>query len=355
MNNNDQSATSQADAAVADAPPPDPADAQPQVLRRSLEYLVRTPALWTYLALIVLLVAFAILSGGTFATVSNFRNILLDGSLLLIISVGMTAVIITSGIDLSVGGVTIFASVVGAQTMGALGGDSVTTVLGGLVAAILAGIAWGAISGIMVGYLRIVALIATLGTLGMATGLAFVITGGVNVRSVPTWLVLGVGNGSFQGVPYLVIIAAIVAVIGHFFLSATKRGLYLYAIGSNEDAAMRAGVRVRSMTTLVYVIAGALAGLAGFLTLARFGTTALAGHTTDNLQAIAAVVLGGTSLFGGRGGIPGTVAGVFIPVVLTNGFIILGMGPFWQQFAIGFVLVLAVYADQLRRKRFDST
>ncbi|MFV0426226.1 MAG: ABC transporter permease [Beutenbergiaceae bacterium] len=326
----------------------------PTGLRGAMEYLVRTPALWTYLALAILLIAFAILSGGTFATFANFRNILLDGSLLLIISVGMTAVIITSGIDLSVGGVTIFASVLGAQTMGVIGGESLWTVLGGLIAAIVAGVAWGAVSGIMVGYLRIVALIATLGTLGMATGLAFVITGGVNVRSVPTWLVIEVGNGSLYGVPYLVIIAALVAIVGHFFLASTKTGLYLYAIGSNEDAAMRAGVKVRATTATVYIIAGALAGLAGFLTLARFGTTALAGHTTDNLQAIAAVVLGGTSLFGGRGGIPGTVAGVFIPVVLTNGFIILGMGPFWQQFAIGFVLVLAVYADQLRRKRFDA-
>lgn len=317
-------------------------------------YFVRTPALWTYLVLAILVAVFSLLSNGNFATIPNFRNMLLDGSLLLIIAVGMTMVIITSGIDLSVGAVTIFSSVIAAQVMGSIGGDHAGTIIGGLIAAVVVGILWGAVNGYMVGYARIVALIATLGTLGMATGLALVITGGVNVRSVPTSLLVGVGNGSLFGVPWLVLIAIVVAILGWLYLSKTKAGLYLYAIGSNEDAAVRSGVKVRFNTASVYVISGALAGLVGFLSLARFGTTALAGHTTDNLQAIAAVVLGGTSLFGGRGGIGGTVAGVFIPVVLANGFVILGLQPFWQQFAIGLVLVLAVYADQLRRKRFDN-
>ena len=133
-------------------------------------------------------------------------------------------------------------------------------------------------------------------------------------------------------------------------LAATRFGRYTYAIGSNEEAARRAGVNVDRHLIKVYALAGTLAGLAGFLSLARFGTTTIGGHATDNLQAIAAVVIGGTSLFGGIGTILGTVFGVFIPAVLQNGFVIVGVQPFWQQVAVGAVLIVAVYLDQLRRR-----
>jgi ribose transport system permease protein len=133
-------------------------------------------------------------------------------------------------------------------------------------------------------------------------------------------------------------------------LHGTRFGRYTYAIGSNEEAARRAGIAVDRHLIKIYGISGLLAGLAGYLTLARFATTTIAGHTTDNLQAIAAVVIGGTSLFGGIGNIIGTVVGVFIPAVLQNGFVILRVQPFWQQVAVGAVLVLAVYLDQLKRR-----
>jgi len=327
---------------------------RPTAARRAWMFFVRTPSLWTYVVLILLGIVFTVLSGGTFGNASNLRNILLDGSLLMVISVGMTAVIITGGIDLSVGAITIFGSVAAAQVMNGIGGDSFAVMFAGFVAAILAGIAWGAVNGVLVSYARVAPLIATLGTLGMATGLALVITNGINARSVPLPLVLVLGNGNIFDVPWLVVVAVIVTVLGILYLNKTRAGLYLYAIGSNRDGTMRAGVRVRANTVSVYVIAGALAGLAGYLSLARFATTSLAGHTTDNLAAIAAVVLGGTSLFGGRGGISGTIAGVLIPVVLSNGFVILGIQPFWQQFAIGLVLVLAVYTDHLRRRRVEN-
>jgi ribose transport system permease protein len=322
-------------------------------VRRVLGVFLSTPSMWTYVVLIVLVLAFSILSNGTFGTFANLRNVVLDGSLLMVVAVGMTAVIITGGIDLSVGAVTIFGSVAASQVMLAMGGDSVMVLLAGFVAATIVGIAWGMVNGVLVSYGRIPPLIATLGTLGMATGLALVITNGINARSVPLPLVEVIGNGSILGVPWLVIIAAIVSVLGITYLNKTKAGLYLYAIGSSSEAAMRAGVRVRANLVSVYAIAGGLAGLAGYLYLARFATTQLSGHTTDNLQAIAAVVLGGTSLFGGRGGISGTIAGVLIPAVLNNGLVILGVQPFWQQFAIGLVLVLAVFSDYLRRRRVE--
>jgi ribose transport system permease protein len=168
---------------------------------------------------------------------------------------------------------------------------------------------------------------------------------------VPFTLVDTIGTGRLFGqIPWLVVIAAVVAVIFGVILAATRFGRHTYAIGSNVEAALRAGINVDRHLVKIYALSGFLAGLAGFLSLARFSTTTIGGHSTDNLQAIAAVVLGGTSLFGGLGTIAGTVIGVFIPVVLQNGFVITGVKPFWQQVAVGAVLILAVYLDQLRRR-----
>jgi ribose transport system permease protein len=323
------------------------------LMQRVGDFFLRTPSLWTYAVLIVLVIVFSIASHGTFGSVYNLRNIALDASLLMVVSVGMTMVILSGGIDLSVGAVTIFGGVIAGLIMEKLGGNGLGTILIGLVAAVAVGIGWGAVNGIFVTWLRVAPLIATLGTLGMATGLALVITSGNDIRSVPQPLVNGLGNGSILGIPWLVVVAVVVTALGILYLNYTQPGLYLFAIGSNRDAVVRTGVKLRRNVLSVYIIIGALAGLAGYLSLARFQTTNLVGHTTDNLQAIAAVVLGGTSLFGGRGGIGGTVAGVLIPAVLSNGLVILGVAPFWQQFAIGLVLVIAVYSDQLRRSRIE--
>jgi ribose transport system permease protein len=152
------------------------------------------------------------------------------------------------------------------------------------------------------------------------------------------------------GIPYLVLVALAVAIVLGIVLAQTRFGRYTYAIGSNEEGARRAGVAVDRHLIKVYALAGTLSGLAGFLSLARFATTTIGGHSTDNLQAIAAIVIGGTSLFGGVGTMLGTVFGVFIPAVLQNGFVIVGLQPFWQQVAVGAVLIIAVYLDQLRRR-----
>jgi ribose transport system permease protein len=194
-------------------------------------------------------------------------------------------------------------------------------------------------------------LIVTLGTLGAALGLAQVITDGVDLRDVPFSLVDTIGTGRLFGqIPWLVVIAAVVAVVFGVVLAATRFGRHTYAIGSNVEAAQRSGIDVDRHLVKVYALSGFLAGLAGFLSLARFSTTTIGGHSTDNLSAIAAAVLGGTSLFGGLGTIAGTVIGVFIPIVLQNGFVITGVKPFWQQVAVGAVLIAAVYLDQLRRR-----
>jgi ribose transport system permease protein len=300
-------------------------------------------------ALVILCAVFSILRPHAFPTSANIVNIASDASVLLVLAVGATYVILTAGIDLSVSGVLVFAGVVSAKVMVALGGQSVGVLLLGLLAGLVAGLVWGVINGVLVAKARVPALIVTLGTLGASQGVALLLTNGVDVRDVPFNLVLSVGSGKVAGVPWLVVIALGVAIVGGVVLSQTRFGRYTYAAGSNAEALRRTGVASARHLIKVYAVAGTLAGLAGYLSLARFATTTLGGHATDNLSTIAAVVIGGTSLFGGRGTMIGTVIGVFIPTVLQNGFVVLGVQAFWQQVAVGVVLIAAVYLDQMRR------
>jgi len=316
---------------------------------------------WILLLLVVLLGIFTALRPGQFATSYNLSTLAIDAAILLVLAVGQTFVIVTAGIDLSVGSVLVFGSVVSSQVMlvmsGANGSTYGTTsggwgvVLVGVLVSVLAGAAWGAVNGILIARARIPALIVTLGTLGMALGSAQLLTGGIDVRAVPEVLVTGVGAGRIAGVPVLIVVAVVVAVLAAIVLHLTRFGAWTYAVGSNSEAARRSGVPLRRQVISVYVLSGALAGLAGMMAVARFSTTTIGGHAQDNLTTISAVVLGGTSLFGGTGTIVGTTIGVFIPIVLLNGFVILGIPPFWQTVAMGAVLVAAVYFDQLKRKQ----
>jgi ribose transport system permease protein len=306
---------------------------------------------WIFLILGGICLVFALLSYDSFASTTNLRNISVDAATLLVLAVGSTFVIITAGIDLSVGSVLVFSGVVSAKLMEAVGGDSTGVILLGLGAALGSGLAWGLFNGIVIAKLKVPPLIVTLGSFGAALGFAQLITDGVDVRDVPFPLVESVGTGRlFDEIPYLVVIAGAIALVFGIVLALTRFGRHTYAVGSNEEAARRAGINVDRHLIKVYALAGTLSGLAGFMSLARFATTTIGGHSTDNLQAIAAVVIGGTSLFGGIGTVLGTVAGVFIPAVLENGFVILGVQPFWQEVAVGAVLILAVYLDQLRRR-----
>ncbi len=315
-----------------------------------LTRIVRVQAFQILLVLIAIWLVFAALEPNTFASVGNMRLIVQNASILAILGVGMTFVIITAGIDLSIGSVMVFSGVVGAKVMIGQGGDGWGTASLGIVAAIVSGLAWGAINGVLVAKAKIPPLIVTLGTLGMALGLAQIVTKGVDIRDVPTVMQSEIGYGNvFGNVPILAVIALVFVVIGAVVLHRTRFGRHTYAIGSSEEAARRVGLKVDRHLIKVYAISGLLAGVAGILSLAQFGTTAIAGQSQTNLNVIAAVVIGGTSLFGGVGTIFGTVVGLFIPAVLQNGFVIVGVQPFWQQVAVGAVLVGAVYIDQLRR------
>jgi ribose transport system permease protein len=317
--------------------------------------LVSGSATWVGLILVGLIVVFSLLEPDAFLESANFRNIATDAAVLLVLATGMTYVIITAGIDLSVGAVLVFSGVVSAKAMNATGWDNWAVIFLGLVVALAAGFAWGLINGFLVAKGKIPPLIVTLGTLGMSLGAALVITGGVDEREVPFKLITTIGIGrAFNQIPWLVIIAFAVALVFGVILAATRFGRYTYAVGSNQEAARRAGIAVDFHLIKVYALAGTLSGLAGFLSLARFSTTTIGAHDTDNLQAIAATVIGGTSLFGGIGTMLGTVFGVFIPAVLNNGFIIVGVQAFWQQIAVGAVLIGAVYLDQLRRRSQDQ-
>jgi ribose transport system permease protein len=326
--------------------------------RPVVQRLVGASTFWIALVLVVLCVLFSVLRPDAFPTLFTLQTLLIEASVLLVLAVGMTFVIITAGIDLSVGSVLVFSGVVAATLMEALtGGDSsdagVGVVLLGLLAALAGGGAWGLVNGLLVARAKIPPLIVTLGSFGAALGAAQLITDGVDVRTVPQVLRDGLGFGQTGQVPHMVALAAIVTLAGAWLLHTTRFGRRTYAVGSNAEATRRAGIPVQAHLVRVYTGVGLLSGLAGFMSLAYFGTTTISGHSTDNLNAIAAVVLGGTSLFGGVGSVFGTVIGVFIPAVLTKGFVIVGVQQFWQPVAISAVLVAAVWFDQMRRRSRD--
>lgn len=312
--------------------------------------LLKAQAFQILLVLIAIVLVFSALAPDTFAQWSNFRLIIQNASILAVLAVGMTYVIITAGIDLSIGSVLVFSGVVSAMVMRAIGGDGWGTATVGILVSIACGIGWGLLNGFLIAKAKIPPLIVTLGTLGMALGLAQILTGGVDIREVPPVLTTTIGYGNVFGtIPTISVIALVVIVIGGVVLHYTRFGLHTYAVGSSELAARRVGVKVDRHLIAIYTLSGGLAGIAGILSLSQFSTTAIAGQSQTNLNVIAAVVIGGTSLFGGVGTVVGTVVGLFIPAVLQNGFVITGVPPFWQQVAVGAVLITAVYVDQVRR------
>jgi len=322
----------------------------PPGLAARLRAGVRAQALQIVLVWLGIITVFSLLSPTAFFDPANFRNIAISVSILAVLGVGTTFIIITSGIDLSMGSVLVFSGVVSSMTMERIGGGHgwVSAAVGILVA-LLAGLAWGLLNGFLVAKAKVPAMIVTLGTFGAALGLAQVLTGGIDLRAVPEVLVDSVGFGRVLGVPSLVIVATAVVITGIIVLRRTRFGLLTRGVGSNAEACRRVGINVDRQIIQVYGLAGLLAGLAGVLNLAFFRSTTIAGHSLTNLDVIAGVVIGGTSLFGGVGTVFGTVIGLLIPATLRNGFVILGVQPYWQQVVVGAFLITAVYADQLRR------
>jgi ribose transport system permease protein len=318
--------------------------------RGLLARLVASPELMIFLALAVIVAVFVAMAPNAFLHVINLRNMAVEASVVLILAVGMTYVIITAGIDLSVGAVLVFSSVLSILVMRWMGPDTALAPVAGLLVSLVSAGLWGLLNGVLIAKARLSPLIVTLATMGIALGGARLLSGGVDLTGVPSVLVNSVGVGRVYGVPVILLLAVVFVAIAGIALHFTKFGLYTYAVGSNEQGARRAGIDVDRHLILVYVVSGLCAGLAGYLALTRFASTTIAGHGTDNLKTITAVVLGGASLFGGSGSMYGTVAGVAIPVVLASGLVIVGLPSFWQEVAVGIVLIIAVLIDQMRRR-----
>jgi ribose transport system permease protein len=309
---------------------------------------------WIFLVLLAMIGTFSAISPShAFFTLTNFVAIAVSGAEILILAVGSTFVMVTGSIDLSIGSVLVLSSVVGVETMSRVmkwGASDSVAIFAGVGAALVVGILTGLLNGVLTTRLRMPSFIVTLGTLGVTLGIAQLLTVGSVSKTVPDALV-NFGLSRILGVPMTVLIAAVVTVPTAVVLAGTRFGLHCYAVGSNREGARRAGIRVDRTIVAVFVIMGGLASVAGIVDLARFSSASVAAHQSDNLAAIAAVIIGGTSLFGGRGTIGGTVIGTLIPVVLLQGLVIEGVNPYWQNIAIGAVLVIAVAIDQAQRDR----
>jgi ribose transport system permease protein len=314
-----------------------------------LKRLTSLQSVWILGVLVIIVAFFSVAAGNKFLSTSNFSLISQNIAVWAVLGVGMTFVIVTSGIDLSIGSVLVFSSVVAAKVMAAIGGDGWGVTVIGLVVALVTGALWGVLNGFLVAKAKVPALIVTLGSLSVALGLAQVLTGGIDIRSVPGALTDFNTYTKILGIPSLPFVALVTLIVGGIILHKTKFGRYTYAIGSNELGARRVGINVDRHLIMVYGLSGLMAGFGAVLALSQYGTTTIAGQSLTNLNVIAAVVIGGTSIFGGEGSIFGTVVGLFIPAVLQAGFVIIGVEAFWQGVAVGTVLVAAVYVDQSRR------
>lgn len=340
----------------AEAPPPDRVDGtdvEPQIdadapTRRSLRSRIGAIG-WKYTLVVfaVQVAFFALTAGDRFLTTTNLILTAQNVAVLTVVACGATFVLITAGVDLSVGSLAILGEVVAAKTIIGLGASGLFDASLGILAGIAVGALAGTINGVGVAYLKVPPLIVTLGSALMGLSAAQIITGGVNV---PNRTLNGLGNGRVAGIPYIVLVALGVVIVTGVILHLTVFGRYTYAVGSNADAARRVGINVDRHLVKVYALAGSLSGFGGVLSLARFNTTSIGGHQSDALEAIAAAALGGTSVFGGIGSIFGTMIGVWIPGVLRNGIIILGVQAYWQGIIIGLVLVATVWFDQYQRR-----
>jgi ribose transport system permease protein len=225
----------------------------------------------------------------------------------------------------------------------------------GIAVCILAGTTWGVINGTLITKLRLPPFIVTLGTFGMTFGFGDLISGGSYLPApVPPALSSHFGSGKILGLYAPIYVAVFFLVVAHVVLHHTRFGRYTAAIGSNEEGARRTGIAVDRHLIKVYGMAGFLGGVAAVLDLAIFTNTTSVSHQTDNLSAIGAVVIGGTSLFGGVGTVLGSAVGAFIPTVLQNGLVIEQVQPFWQEVVVGAAIILAVYVDQVRRRRANA-
>jgi ribose transport system permease protein len=317
---------------------------------------------WVLVLDLLLVVLFTVLStNNVFFSSANFQALMLGGAEGLLLALGLAMLMGAGFFDLSLGANLVLSSVVGAAIVRHIAGATpnaagnfrnvgLAMVLG-LLGCLATGFVYGLVNGLIIAYLDVNSLIATLGTLGIGTGIAYVITNGGDIGGLPPKLQSSFGIAAVAGVPLPALVGLVLAVVCWAVLTYTRFGTRTLAIGSLRAAAERAGIRVKPHIVMLALIAGTLAGLAGFVDIARFGTTTVAGHAEDGLAAVTAVVIGGTLLEGGRVSIPGAVWGTGLAIILSDGLVVLGVAPFYQLIVIGVVLVAAVALDRLRYRR----
>lgn len=294
-------------------------------------------------ALAILVIFFSITSD-KFLTIDNLLTVALQSSIIAIIAMGQTYVIITSGIDLSIGSNIALGGVIAALFMSKGFPISVSIAL-----ALLAGVLVGLMNGTLVAFTKVPPFIVTLGAMNIVRGAAYVLTGGIPITDVPMEFST-FGMGTILGIPVPVIIMIILIIIFGFILAKTKLGRYVYAVGSNKEAARLAGINIPAVLIAVYAISGFLAVWSGIIVAGRVISGQPAAGIGYESDAVAASVIGGASLFGGEGNILGTVAGAFVMGVLRNGLNLLNVSAFWQQIIIGMVIIGSVFFDTVRRR-----
>ncbi len=314
-------------------------------LQPLLSYLGSFRKLASLLSLVLISLVLSILKPDFF-TVDNIFTIGLQMAVIAIMSLGEMMIIISAGIDLSVGSVM------------ALSGITATLLMSGGVSTVLAitiGIMVGAFCGLINGFLtavgRLPAFISTLGMMGIARGVALIITGGVPIFGLPSSFAV-VGDGRILNVlPVPVLVLVVLAIVAHIVLSNTAFGRYTFAVGGNYEAARLAGINVTAHLIKIYAVAGFLYGIAGIILASRLSTGQPTAGTGYELDVIAACVIGGASLSGGEGTILGAILGALLIGVLRNGCNLLDVSAFWQQVAIGAIIVVAVFVDQYQKRR----
>ncbi len=303
-----------------------------KLIRLNLRYY----GIWIALLLICVILA---VSSNTFLTLSNFANIIRQVSYNVIMACGMTVVIIIGGIDLSVGAVLAFSSFIMADVL------SRTNLVFGLLAGMAAGAAMGIINGIIVARRKSMAFVVTLGTMTIWRSLTAIYSEGLPISNFPRAFE-NIASGSFLSLPIPFWIALGAVLLSKFLLEWTKFGKYVYAIGSNTTAARNCGVNVNAIVTAAFMISGLMAAVAGIVLTSRVGAAQVQGGEGYEMDVIAAVVIGGTSLSGGRGRISGTVAGALVMGVLRNGLNLMNVTPAWQETVMGIVIIATILWDK---------
>lgn len=299
-----------------------------------------------YIVLALLILAVSVMSGGRFLAVTNILNVLRQVTITGTLAIGMTGVLITGGIDLSVGSVMAIAGVLAADMAHTASG---TPVIVAVLVGLLVGLAFGSLNGVLIAYLKAPAFIVTLGVQSIARGLAYIYTQGSPVIDLSDSYKF-IGQGELLGIPFPVYVFIAIVAVEIFILHFTKLGRYIFATGNNESAAIASGVRTKNVKMFVYCSCGVLAGFAGLLLASRTSSAVPNAASGYELDAIAAAVIGGTSTAGGSGSVYGTVVGILILGILSNGLDILNVSSYIQQVVKGIVIIAAVLLDVMNKK-----